>query len=178
MSQSTSHPSSSCGSSPDPLPYNQPASSRDVPGTTTPHAPHISHQACLNQHSEAGLATGSTSSVLPQAPNLSLGQKRVAEDLDDRDTKRIKMDPEDPILPIFEHVFSVLPETMLTDAAEDPDVWQFISEIENVMDPSLPPCESLTDAAEDPDFCNYPIRTLLIGSWLNSSRWNALDQPL
>ncbi|KIK38121.1 hypothetical protein CY34DRAFT_809723 [Suillus luteus UH-Slu-Lm8-n1] len=57
---------------------------------------------------------------------------------------------------------------MLTEAAEDPDVWQLI--IDNFMDPGLPPCESLTDVAEDPDFCNYPIRTLLIGSWLNSSR--------
>ncbi|KAG1758743.1 hypothetical protein EDD22DRAFT_176599 [Suillus occidentalis] len=79
-------------------------------------------------------------------------------------------DPDDPVLPIFEPVSSVLPETMLTEAAEDPDVWQLISEIVNFMDPGLPPCESLMDAAEDPDFCNYPIRTLLIGSWLNSSR--------
>ncbi|KAG2737265.1 hypothetical protein P692DRAFT_20883761 [Suillus brevipes Sb2] len=64
----------------------------DFPGATTPHAPHTSHQACLNQHSEAGLATGSASSALPQAPNLSLGRKHVAEDLEDRDTKRIKME--------------------------------------------------------------------------------------
>jgi hypothetical protein len=77
------------------------------------------------------------------------------------------VDPEDPILPIFEHVSSVLPETMLTEAAEDPDVWQLISEIENFMDPGLPPRESLTDAAEDPDFCNFSIRTLLIGEKTN-----------
>jgi hypothetical protein len=95
MSQFTSDPSSSCGSncsSPAPFPYNQPTSSSDFPGATTPHAPHTSHQVCLNQHSEVGLATGSTSSAHPQASNSSLGRKRVAEDLDDRDTKRIKME--------------------------------------------------------------------------------------
>ncbi|KAG1762571.1 hypothetical protein EDD22DRAFT_562952 [Suillus occidentalis] len=315
MSQFTSDPSS-CGSncsSPAPLLYNQPTSSSDFPGATTPHAPHTSHQVRLNQHSEVGLATGSTSSAHPQASNSSLGRKPIAEDLDDRDTKRIKMesdgispspeidtpsdaceshcgdncgqlaaegaqpscaaacqgsvssassasatvvgastvpltssvtttstiapgssdttltetteettnsdswtddevqdpaivssqpqlrefllagarrefniwrwideveDSQDPVVPIFEPVSSVLPETVLTEAAEDTDVWQLISEIEKFMDPGLPPCESLTDAAEDPYFCNYPIRTLLIGSWLNSSRWDALDQPL
>ncbi|KIK38896.1 hypothetical protein CY34DRAFT_366167 [Suillus luteus UH-Slu-Lm8-n1] len=256
MSQFTSRPSSSCGSncsSATTFPCNQPTSSSDLPGATTPHAPHTSHQACLNQHSEVGLATGSTSSTHTQASNSSLGRKRVAEDLDDRDTKRIKMesdgispspeidapsdacesqcgddcdcgqlaaegaqpscsaacqgsvsyasatvvgastvlrrefnirrlvdeeeDSEDPFLPIFESVSSVLLETMLTEATDDPDVWQFIgvSEIGDFMDPDLLLCESLIDAAEDLDFCNYPIMTLLIGSWLNSSRWDALD---
>ncbi|KIK38793.1 hypothetical protein CY34DRAFT_14807 [Suillus luteus UH-Slu-Lm8-n1] len=86
-------------------------------------------------------------------------------------------DSEDPFLPIFEPVSSVLPETMLTEATDDPDVWQFIgvSEIGDFMDPDLPLCKSLIDAAEDLDFYNYPIMTLLIGSWLNSSRWDALD---
>jgi hypothetical protein len=87
-------------------------------------------------------------------------------------------DSEDPFLPIFEPVSSMLPETMLTEAADDPDVWQLISEIGDFMDPDLLLCESLIDAAEDLDFCNYPIRTLLIGSWLNSSRWDALDQTI
>ncbi|KIK33969.1 hypothetical protein CY34DRAFT_813238, partial [Suillus luteus UH-Slu-Lm8-n1] len=65
---------------------------------------------------------------------------------------------------------------MLTEATNDPDIWQFIgvSETGDFMDPDLLLCESLIDAAEDLDFCNYPIRILLIGSWLNSSRWDAL----
>ncbi|KAG2356100.1 hypothetical protein BDR07DRAFT_1492365 [Suillus spraguei] len=58
-------------------------------------------------------------------------------------------------------------ETMLAEAAGGPDVWMFINKIERFVDPELPSCMSLTDAA-DPDFCNFPIRTLLICSWLNN----------
>ncbi|KAG1773228.1 hypothetical protein EV702DRAFT_1131017 [Suillus placidus] len=75
-------------------------------------------------------------------------------------------DFEDPVLPISEPPSSLLPEIILAEAAEDPDVWMLINEIEESID--LPHSESLTDAAEDPDFCNYPIRTLLICSWLNN----------
>jgi hypothetical protein len=85
-------------------------------------------------------------------------------------------DFEDPVLQTSEPLSSVLPETMLSEAAEDPDVWKLMNEIENFIDPDLPPRESPTDAAEDPDFCNYPIRTLLICSWLNNYYGTALDQ--
>ncbi|KAG2344923.1 hypothetical protein BDR05DRAFT_961352 [Suillus weaverae] len=266
-----------------PLLYNQPFPSDSFPAATTPYAPHTLHQACLHQHNGAELAMGSASSFLLQAPSLSCGQKRVAEDLEDRNAKRIKMDSggiplspetlaaegtlpsysaayqgssssvstshvgvrtalftfsltttstrtpdsslpettltetteeatdsdswtdngvqdpafvasqsqvqeitlaeihrdcdiwrwineiedfEDPVLPISEPPSSLLPETILAEAAEDPDVWMLINEIEESID--LPPSESLTDAAQDPDFCNYPIRTLLICSWLNN----------
>ncbi|KAG1770868.1 hypothetical protein EV702DRAFT_1281786 [Suillus placidus] len=79
----------------------------------------------------------------------------------------------DPVLPISELPSSQSPETMLTEAAEDPDVWRLINEIEDFADPELPLCESPTDAAEDPDFCNFPLRTLLICSWLDNSYGSA-----
>lgn len=82
----------------------------------------------------------------------------------------------DPVLPISEPPSSRLPETMLAEAAEDPDVWSLVNEIEDFVDPELPLCVSPADAAEDPDFCNLPIRTLLICSWLNNSYASALHQ--
>ncbi|KAG1868271.1 hypothetical protein DFJ58DRAFT_742663 [Suillus subalutaceus] len=82
----------------------------------------------------------------------------------------------DPVLPISEPPSSPLPETMLAEAAEDPDVWSLVNEIEDFVDPEIPLCESPADAAEDPDFCNLPIRTLLICSWLNNSYESALHQ--
>ncbi|KAG2096315.1 uncharacterized protein F5147DRAFT_656630 [Suillus discolor] len=45
----------------------------------------------LLQWPTAGLVTGSASPSLPQAPSLSVGEKRVVEDLQDRNVKRIKM---------------------------------------------------------------------------------------
>ncbi|KAG2044623.1 hypothetical protein BDR03DRAFT_977451 [Suillus americanus] len=82
----------------------------------------------------------------------------------------------DPVLPTSEPPSSRLPETMLAEAAEDPDVWSLVNEIEDFVEPELPLCESPADAAEDPDFCNLPIRTLLICSWLNNSYGSALNQ--
>jgi hypothetical protein len=81
-----------------------------------------------------------------------------------------------PILPDSEPSSSRLPETILAEAAEDPDVWMLINEAEDFVHPELPLCESPADAAEDPDFCNFPIRTLLICSWLNNSEEGALHQ--
>lgn len=65
--------------------------SNSFPGTMTPDPPGISHQTHLHQYHGAGLATGSPSSVLPQEPIISVGQKRVALDLEDRNVKRIKV---------------------------------------------------------------------------------------
>ncbi|KAG1788942.1 uncharacterized protein HD556DRAFT_1447415 [Suillus plorans] len=69
---------------------------------------------------------------------------------------------------------SLLPETILAEAAEDPNVWSLINESEGFLDPELLLYEYLADAAEDPDLCNSPIRTLLICSWLNISYGSAL----
>ncbi|KAG2118186.1 uncharacterized protein F5147DRAFT_807316 [Suillus discolor] len=82
----------------------------------------------------------------------------------------------DPLPPITEPPSSRLPEAMLVDAAEDPDVWRLINEIDDFVDPEIPLCESSTDAAEDPDFCNFPIRTLLVCSWLDNSYGSDLHQ--
>jgi hypothetical protein len=65
--------------------------SNSFPGTMTPDPLGTSHQTYLHQYHGAGLATGSPSSVLPQAPIISVGQKRVALDLEDRNVKRIKV---------------------------------------------------------------------------------------
>jgi len=65
--------------------------SNSFPGTMTLYPPGISHQTYLHQYHGAGLATGSPSSFLPQAPRISVGQKRVAQDLKDRNVKRIKV---------------------------------------------------------------------------------------
>ncbi|KAG1773230.1 hypothetical protein EV702DRAFT_1201111 [Suillus placidus] len=108
--------------------------------------------------------SGSASSFLAQAQSLSVGQKRVTEDLEECDAKRINMGSGGTNNDRY-----LSPETMLTEAAEDPDVWRLINEIEDFADPELPLCESPTDAAEDPDFCNFPLRTLLICSWLDNS---------
>ncbi|KAG1756982.1 hypothetical protein EDB19DRAFT_1900539 [Suillus lakei] len=82
----------------------------------------------------------------------------------------------DPVPPISEPPSAPLTETMLTEASGDPDFWTFINEIEDFVDPELPLCESPADAAEDPDFCNFPMRTLLICSWLNNSYETTLHQ--
>ncbi|KAG2094875.1 uncharacterized protein F5147DRAFT_719451 [Suillus discolor] len=71
---------------------------------------------------------------------------------------------------------SLLPETILAEAAEDPNVWSLINESGGILDPELLIYEYLADAAEDPYFCKFPIRTLLICSWLNISYGNALYQ--
>jgi hypothetical protein len=85
-------------------------------------------------------------------------------------------DDVDPILRDSEPSSSRLPETILAEAAEDPDVWMFIDEAEDFVYPELPLCESPADAAEDPNFCNFPIRTLLVCSWLDNSYGGALHQ--
>ncbi|KAG1830789.1 hypothetical protein EV424DRAFT_1553625 [Suillus variegatus] len=82
----------------------------------------------------------------------------------------------DPLPPITEPPSPRLPEAMLVDAAEDPDVWRLINEIDDFVDPEIPLSESSTDAAEDPDFCNFPIRTLLVCSWLDNSYGSDLHQ--
>jgi hypothetical protein len=68
--------------------YHQLFSSSSFPGAMTPYPPGISHQAYHHQNHGAGLATGSPSSFLPQAPRISVGQKRVVQDLEDRNVKR------------------------------------------------------------------------------------------
>lgn len=73
-----------------PMYHHQLIPSNSFPGTMTPYPPSISHQAHLHQYHGAGLATGSPSSNLPQAPRIAVGQKRVAQDLEDRNVKRIK----------------------------------------------------------------------------------------
>ncbi|KAG1771231.1 hypothetical protein EDD22DRAFT_604189 [Suillus occidentalis] len=65
--------------------------SNSFPGTTTPDPPGISHQTHLHQYHGAGLATDSPSPSLPQAPRISVGQKRVAQDLEDHNVKRTKV---------------------------------------------------------------------------------------
>ncbi|KAG1827915.1 hypothetical protein EV424DRAFT_586359 [Suillus variegatus] len=72
---------------------------------------------------------------------------------------------------------SLLPETILAEAAEDPDVRSLINEPESFVDLELLVYEYLADAAEDPDFRNSPIRTLLICSCLMGSLY-ADDLPL
>ncbi|KAG1886136.1 hypothetical protein F4604DRAFT_1724843 [Suillus subluteus] len=54
----------------------------------------IPHQGYPHQRHGPRLATGSASSSLPQAPGFSVGKKRVAEDLQDRDVKRTKICPD------------------------------------------------------------------------------------
>jgi hypothetical protein len=65
--------------------------SNSFPGTTNPDPPGISHQTHLHQYHGAGFATDSPSPSLPQAPRISVGQKRVTQDLEDRNVKRIKV---------------------------------------------------------------------------------------
>lgn len=72
---------------------------------------------------------------------------------------------------------SLLPETILAEVAEDPDVRSLINEPESFVDPELLVYEYLADAAEDPDFRNSPIRTLLICSVLMGSLYTN-DLPL
>ncbi|KAG1768447.1 hypothetical protein EV702DRAFT_720401 [Suillus placidus] len=69
--------------------YHQGIPLSSFPGATNNYAPSIPHQAYLHQHHGPGLATGSASSSVPQS--LSAGQKRVAEDLEERDVKRTKI---------------------------------------------------------------------------------------
>ncbi|KAG2344858.1 hypothetical protein BDR05DRAFT_961272 [Suillus weaverae] len=112
--------------------------------------------------------------VLPisELPSSQVREITLAEVHGDVDFWRWINDLEDfvdPVLSISELPSSQSPETMLTEAAEDPDVWRLINEIEDFADPELPLCESPSDAAEDPDFCNFPLRTLLICSWLDNS---------
>ncbi|KAG2344912.1 hypothetical protein BDR05DRAFT_961324 [Suillus weaverae] len=111
--------------------------------------------------------------VLPisELPSSQVREITLAEVHGDVDFWRWINDLEDfvdPVLPISELPSSQSPETMLTEAAEDPDVWRLINEIDDFADPEVPLCESPTDAAEDPDFCNFPLRTLLICSWLDN----------
>ncbi|KAG1775580.1 hypothetical protein EV702DRAFT_1046910 [Suillus placidus] len=54
------------------------------------NASNISLQAHLRRRHEAEPATGSASWVLPQAPTPLVAQKRVAEDLEGRNVKRVK----------------------------------------------------------------------------------------
>ncbi|KAG2344793.1 hypothetical protein BDR05DRAFT_961189 [Suillus weaverae] len=196
--------------------------------------------------------SGSASSLLPQAQSLSVGQKRVAEDLEERDAKRIQMGSggikndqylkpvlyqygqcdgtyvcykDGSVLRPGSHIYhtktaeylgirdtdlvasvllpsqvreitlaevqgdvdfwrwindledflpsSQVREITLAEVHGDLDVWRLINEIEDFADPELPLCESPTDAAEDPDFCNFPLRTLLICSWLDNSYGSA-----
>ncbi|KAG1773269.1 hypothetical protein EV702DRAFT_1201148 [Suillus placidus] len=116
--------------------------------------------------------------VLPisELPSSQVRDITLAEVHGDLDFWRWINDLEDfvdPVLPISELSSSQSPETMLTEAAEDPDVWRLVNEIEDFADPELPLCESPADAAEDPDFCNFPLRTLLICSWLDNSYGSA-----
>ncbi|KAG1793950.1 uncharacterized protein HD556DRAFT_1443323 [Suillus plorans] len=71
--------------------YHRPFPSGHFPGVTTSYATHTSYQSYLHQQHGAGLVTGSASPSLPQAPSLSVGEKRVAKNLQDRNLKRIKM---------------------------------------------------------------------------------------
>ncbi|KAG2350987.1 hypothetical protein BDR05DRAFT_955143 [Suillus weaverae] len=117
--------------------------------------------------------------VAPVLPPSEVREITLAEVHGDLDFWRLINDIEDfedPVLPISESPSSQSPETMLAEAAEEPDVWRLINEIEDFADPEVPLCESATDAAEDPDFCNFPIRSLLICSWLNNSYESALHQ--
>ncbi|KAG1763738.1 hypothetical protein EV702DRAFT_1205452 [Suillus placidus] len=116
--------------------------------------------------------------VLPtsELPSSQVREITLAEVHGDLDFWRWINDLEDfvdPVLPISELPSSQSPETMLTEAAEDPDVWRLVNEIEDFADPELPLCEFPADAAEDPDFCNFPLRTLLICSWLDNSYGSA-----
>ncbi|KAG1814031.1 uncharacterized protein BJ212DRAFT_1300888 [Suillus subaureus] len=45
----------------------------------------------VTNHHEPNLTTGFAPSFVPQVPSLSVGQKRVAEDLKERDVKRTKI---------------------------------------------------------------------------------------
>ncbi|KAG1773692.1 hypothetical protein EV702DRAFT_1200826 [Suillus placidus] len=125
-----------------------------------------------------------TALVAPVLPTSQVREITLAEVQGDLDFWRWINDLEDfvdPVLPISELPSSQSPETMLTEAAEDPNVWRLINEIEDFADPELPLCESPTDAAEDPDFCDFPLRTLLICSWLDNSYGSAppsLSSPL
>ncbi|KAG2033449.1 hypothetical protein BDR03DRAFT_688718 [Suillus americanus] len=112
-------------------------------------------------------------------PSFILPETMLAEATEDPGVYHLFNEIEDfvdPVLPISEPSSSLLPETMLAEAAECPDVWRLINEIEDFVDSDLPRCESPTDAAEDPGFCDFPIRTLLISSWLNNSYGSALHQ--
>ncbi|KAG2069558.1 hypothetical protein BDR04DRAFT_1156585 [Suillus decipiens] len=118
-----------------------------------------------------------TAFVAPGLPSSQVQEIALAEAHEELDFwRRIDEIEEfvDPVLPIPESPSSPSLETMLAKAAEDPDVWRFINRIEESVDPELL-CMSLTDAV-DPDFCNFPIRTLLVCSWLNNSYGNALHQ--
>ncbi|KAG2365488.1 hypothetical protein BDR07DRAFT_1374290 [Suillus spraguei] len=85
MIQSTPYPSPQHPSVP-PL-YHQPFPLSALPRAVIPYAPPAPHQGYLHQYHGPGLATGSASSSLPQAPSFLVGQKRIAESLQDRDVK-------------------------------------------------------------------------------------------
>ncbi|KAG1885121.1 hypothetical protein F4604DRAFT_152881 [Suillus subluteus] len=73
-----------------PPPYHQPFPSNSFPGAGNPCAPPAPHQGYLPQNHEPGLPTTFAPLFVPQAPSWSVGQKRVAEDLEGRDAKRTK----------------------------------------------------------------------------------------
>ncbi|KAG2070947.1 hypothetical protein BDR04DRAFT_1142542 [Suillus decipiens] len=88
MTQSAPYPSPQHPSVP-PL-YHQPFPSSALPGDVIPYAPPAPHKGYLHQYREPGLATGSASSSLPQAPSFSVGQKRIAGGSRDHDVKQTK----------------------------------------------------------------------------------------
>ncbi|KAG2065834.1 hypothetical protein BDR04DRAFT_1121593 [Suillus decipiens] len=119
--------------------------------------------------------TASVAAVLPASPVREITPAEVHRNLEIWRWINEIEDVVDPNL-ISEPAPSLLPETVLVQATEDPDVWSLINEIEEFGDPKLPLCESPADAAEDPEFCNFPIRTLLICSWLDNSYGSTLYQ--
>ncbi|KAG2336116.1 hypothetical protein BDR05DRAFT_953584 [Suillus weaverae] len=76
---------------PTPPPYHQPFPSNSLPGAVNPYVPPMLPQGYLQQLHGAGLATGSAPLFLPQVPTFSVAEKRITEDLGERDTKRTKV---------------------------------------------------------------------------------------
>ncbi|KAG2118195.1 uncharacterized protein F5147DRAFT_670401 [Suillus discolor] len=70
--------------------HHQSFLSGHFPGVMTSNVTYTSYQPYLHQQHGAGLVTSSASPILPQAPSLSVGDKRVAEDLRNRNVRRIK----------------------------------------------------------------------------------------
>ncbi|KAG2125621.1 hypothetical protein BD769DRAFT_1668886 [Suillus cothurnatus] len=70
---------------------HQPFPSSSFPGAANHYAPPAPHQGYTHQYHGPGLPTAFAPSFVPEAPSLSVGQKRVAEDFQEHHFKRIKI---------------------------------------------------------------------------------------
>ncbi|KAG1774912.1 hypothetical protein EV702DRAFT_475076 [Suillus placidus] len=160
--------------------FSLPTTATTTPASSLPETtPTEATEDAPNPDSWAANEIQDRAFVAPVLPPSEVREVTLAEVHGDPDFWRWINDIEDfedPVLPISESPSSQSPETMLAEAAEEPDVWRLVNEIEDFADPEVPLCESPEDAAEDPDFCNFPIRSLLICSWLNNSYGSALHQ--